>query len=71
MNSEKIKRQLDTKIMEDDQGNYAVCVDKESDWKDWLLQKHPDGNWVTLRQALPQEVAAANAQYYLLSSIIY
>lgn len=71
MLSDKAQRQLDSKILESRDSGYGVCVDKESDWKDWLLQKHPDGDWVTVRKALPAEIAAAHAQYNLLRALAY
>jgi len=70
MPSDKIQRQIDSKIIEGRDGNYGVCIDADSDWKDWLLQKHADGGWVTLRKALPSEISAAKTQYNLLLVIV-
>ena len=52
-------RQLETKMIEDEEGCHAVCIDKTSRFNGWLFFKHPDGRWVTKRLALPMEILRA------------
>jgi hypothetical protein len=33
----------------------SYCFDVTSDWHGWIFHKHPDGQWVSWRQAGPQE----------------
>ena len=30
----------------------------EGDFKDWICRKHPDGQWVTVRKATPEDLKA-------------
>jgi hypothetical protein len=39
----------------------AVEVDKTSKFYGWVFYKHPDGQWVTLRQANAKELAMAES----------
>lgn len=55
-------KQIETKMIEDNSGSFAVCLDKESRFNGWLFFKHPDGQWVTKRLALPMEIVNAQAK---------
>jgi hypothetical protein len=37
----------------------AVETDKADRFYGWVFYKHPDGQWVTLRKATPDELAEA------------
>lgn len=38
------------------QREMMLCTDKFSGWYMWLLYKHPDGQWVSLRKATQQDI---------------
>lgn len=40
-------------------GRHAICLDRKMRAFNWVFYKHPDGQWVTLRPALPEEIRAA------------
>ena len=54
--------QIETKMIEDWSGNFAVCIDTKSRFNGWIFFKHRDGQWVTDRMALPIEIAGAQAK---------
>lgn len=54
--------QIDTKMLEDHTGNFAVCLDTSSRFNGWLFYRHADGQWVTQRLALPMEILRAQAK---------
>jgi hypothetical protein len=35
-----------------------LCTDDGSSWNGWLLYKHLDGHWVSLRKATPEDQMA-------------
>lgn len=45
--------------MNQDGAPRAVDVSKESRTYGWVFYKHPGGQWVTLRQATPEELKEA------------
>ena len=57
-----MNKQIETKMIEDTEGCLAVCIDKDSRFYGWLFFKHPDGQWVTKRMALPMEIERALAK---------
>lgn len=69
-NNNSIEHQIETKMIIGSHGKYCVCLDTNSDWNSWLFQKHPDGQWVSLRLALPAEIKAAQHQLELLKLVL-
>ena len=64
-----MNKQIETKMIEDALGSFAVCIDKESRFNGWLFFKHPDGQWITKRLALPMEIERAKAKLERLEVI--
>lgn len=54
--------QIESKMIEDEEGCLAVCLDKSSNFSCWLFYKHPSGRWAPKRLALPMEIARAQAK---------
>jgi hypothetical protein len=46
-------------------GQFAVCVDEKSPTYGWVHQRHPDGQWVTVRKATDDEITRGKAAYEL------
>jgi hypothetical protein len=44
-------------------GQYAVGVNKEARFYGWLLYKHPDGQWVSLRKLSVGEFSLLSESY--------
>jgi hypothetical protein len=44
-------------------GQFAVCVDEKSPTYGWVHQRHPDGQWVTVRKATDDEITRGKAAY--------
>lgn len=38
-----------------DARNGEMMLVYEGEWKDWLAYRHPDGQWVSLRKATPED----------------
>ena len=38
----------------------AVCIDTDSRYYGWVFYRRADGQWVTLREATPDEMHRAN-----------
>ena len=55
-----MEEQVRTRIVEADDNQHAVCLDEKSQFNGWVLYRHPDGQWVSLRPAMPIEIAAAS-----------
>lgn len=49
---------MNSRMIELRDGKHAVCLD-EGPFHGWVFFKHPDGQWVSLRKALPEEIADA------------
>lgn len=49
----------DNGMIETADGRHAVCVNKADRFYGWVFQKHPDGQWVSMRLALPSEMNSA------------
>lgn len=60
--------ELETKMIENNDGTLAVNLNQDSRFNGWVMYKHPDGQWVSLRLALPQEIFAAQFRLDLLKS---
>jgi len=56
-------REYSSKMIEHPSGKYAICVDSENKACGWVFYKHVDGQWVTLRLALPGEIEGALKRY--------
>lgn len=47
---------MNTDYIETADGKYALCT--VGRFKNWIMYKHPDGQWVSLRPAFAHEIAA-------------
>lgn len=54
--------QIETKMIETPDGNHAVCLDQDSKFICWVMWKHPDGQWVSIRRATQFEIMCAQAK---------
>lgn len=63
------QHQIDTGMVLGVDANYAVCL-KDGDYYGWLFNRHPDGQWVTVRLALPAELEAANLRWMFMTQML-
>ncbi len=52
--------QIESKMVETKDGEYAVNLNTNSKFWGWVMWKHPDGQWVSKRRALPNEMGNAH-----------
>lgn len=61
-------QQIETGLMEDDSGTFAVCIDPKSAYSGMLVTKNGDG-WKVVRTANAQELADARAHFETLKAL--
>ena len=49
-------------MIETKDGRHAVCLDGGR-FHGWVFYRHPNGQWVSLRRALPSEIQNAQAAH--------
>ena len=54
-----LQKQYDSKIITTYNGKNAIDINPESNFYGWIYYKGGEGQWVSLRRALPQEVQDA------------
>lgn len=52
---------MSERMIETADGKHALCT--EGRFQNWIMYKHPDGQWVSLRPALPAEIAGATQKH--------
>ena len=65
-----MREQIETKMIVNDTGEFAVCLDHENRFNCWVMYKHPDGKWVSLRPALTDEILLAEEKLELMQRLI-
>lgn len=64
------QKQYDNKEIISLDGRHMVCINPESRYNGWVFYKHPDGQWVTERRALPNEIEQAKQRLSQLDSCL-
>lgn len=61
--------EIESKMIVDKTGNNAICLDMENAFFNWVMYKHPNGNWISKRPALPMEIINAKKRLDMLEAL--